>query len=116
MPQNPVGATGGVAPIKTLKSKTLNESPRRNASVTVNMAPPAGAVNVHGGAPTNTEFAPELRKQSGPLGSAGKQPLANMPTPVKENSCQGPPIGTGTSRLGTASSCTPSTIPFPTSP
>jgi hypothetical protein len=85
------------------KSKRSNESPWVNASVTVSVAPVAGATNVHAGAPMNVEFPDTLGKQANPAGSAGAQPEANVWVGLKENSDQSPPMGTGVDCAGTAS-------------
>jgi hypothetical protein len=99
LPQLPPGVTLGVIPINTPKSKTLKESPIEKASVTVKVPPPAPNVNVQGGAGANVELPPELGTHPRPNGSAGKQPRAKTPGPVKENSCQSPPTGTGSARV-----------------
>jgi hypothetical protein len=59
-------------------------------------------VKVHGGAPPKTELPAELGAQPAPAGSAGEQPVAELPLPKNANSIQGPPVGTGPIRDGPA--------------
>src|ERR1700758_830108 len=75
-----------VIPRGAPKSKIWKRSPAWNVSVTVRIAPTAGATNVQRGASRKVVGVPELGMQKGPAGSAGSQPVAGIPAVVNANS------------------------------
>jgi len=80
-----------------LSLKISNRLPSRKASVTVSRTQEGGALNVHGGAPRNTEFPPELGPQV-----FGRQLVTKVPVPKNENSNHGQPMAIEPVRLNGA--------------